>query len=109
MKILHIANFYGPKSGGIKTTIHDLGKRYEKAGHEFTFVVPGINLSKTKTPYGTALYLPSVSWLKTRVCIPIRLAKGPINKSVKRSEHSIRSGFITTMACLISLLLLKIR
>ncbi|NDE36610.1 MAG: hypothetical protein EB074_04130, partial [Actinobacteria bacterium] len=60
MKILHIANFYGPKSGGIKTTIHDLGKRYEAAGHEFTFVVPGINLSKTKTPYGTALYLPSI-------------------------------------------------
>lgn len=60
MKILHIANFYGPKSGGIKTTIHDLGKRYEEAGHEFTFVVPGINLSKTKTPYGTALYLPSI-------------------------------------------------
>jgi alpha-1,6-mannosyltransferase len=59
MKILHIANFYGPKSGGIKTTIHDLGRRYEQAGHQFTFVVPGINLSKTNTPYGSAIYLPS--------------------------------------------------
>ncbi len=59
MKILHIANFYGPKSGGIKTTIHDLGRRYEAAGHQFTFVVPGINLSKTNTPYGSAIYLPS--------------------------------------------------
>lgn len=59
MKILHIANFYGPKSGGIKTTIHDLGLRYEAAGHQFTFVVPGINLSKTNTAYGTAIYLPS--------------------------------------------------
>lgn len=59
MKILHIANFYGPKSGGIKTTIHDLGKRYQVAGHEFTFVVPGVNLSQTTTAYGTALYLSS--------------------------------------------------
>jgi alpha-1,6-mannosyltransferase len=59
LKILHIANFYGPKSGGIKTTIHDLGRRYEAAGHQFTFVVPGINLSKTTTPYGSAIYLPS--------------------------------------------------
>lgn len=59
MKILHIANFYGPKSGGIKTTIHDLGRRYEDSGHQFTFVVPGINLSKTNTAYGTAIYLPS--------------------------------------------------
>jgi alpha-1,6-mannosyltransferase len=59
MKILHIANFYGPKSGGIKTTIHDLGKRYQEAGHQFTFVVPGIHLSQTTTAYGTALYLSS--------------------------------------------------
>ena len=59
MKILHIANFYGPKSGGIKTTIHDLGRRYEIAGHEFIFVVPGINLAQTNTVYGKALYLSS--------------------------------------------------
>jgi hypothetical protein len=26
MKIVHIANFYGPKSGGIRTTLHELGK-----------------------------------------------------------------------------------
>ena len=59
MKILHIANFYGPKSGGIKITTHDLGRRYEIAGHEFIFVVPGINLAQTNTVYGKALYLSS--------------------------------------------------
>ena len=32
MRIVHIANFYGPNSGGIKTTIHELGKGYLQIG-----------------------------------------------------------------------------
>jgi alpha-1,6-mannosyltransferase len=59
MKILHIANFYGPKSGGIKTTIHYLGTRYLAAGHEFTFVVPGISLTNSETAYGRTFHLSS--------------------------------------------------
>ncbi len=38
MKIMHIANFYGPKSGGIRTTLHELGKGYISKGHEFVYV-----------------------------------------------------------------------
>ncbi|MEY4037598.1 MAG: hypothetical protein RL201_979, partial [Actinomycetota bacterium] len=41
MKIIHIANFYGPKSGGIKTTLHNLGTGYTSQGHDFTYIVPG--------------------------------------------------------------------
>lgn len=59
MKILHIANFYGPKSGGIKSTIHHLGTRYKSAGHDFTFVVPGVSVSNSETPYGRAFHLSS--------------------------------------------------
>jgi alpha-1,6-mannosyltransferase len=41
MRIVHVANFYGPKSGGIRTTLHELGKGYKARGHEFTYIVPG--------------------------------------------------------------------
>ena len=41
MRIVHVANFYGPNSGGIKTTMHELGRGYLAQGHEFIFIVPG--------------------------------------------------------------------
>jgi alpha-1,6-mannosyltransferase len=59
MKIIHIANFYGPKSGGIKTTLHNLGIEYGKIGHEFIYVVPGKKFSREKTAHGGCITLPS--------------------------------------------------
>jgi alpha-1,6-mannosyltransferase len=59
MKIIHIANFYGPKSGGIKTTLHNLGTEYQKIGHEFIYVVPGKKFSREKTLHGGCITLPS--------------------------------------------------
>ena len=59
MKIIHIANFYGPKSGGIKTTLHNLGSEYGKIGHEFIYVVPGKQFSREKTEHGGCITLPS--------------------------------------------------
>ncbi len=59
MKIIHIANFYGPKSGGIKTTLHNLGTEYGKVGHDFIYVVPGKKFSREKTSHGGCITLPS--------------------------------------------------
>ena len=59
MKIIHIANFYGPKSGGIKTTLHNLGSEYGKIGHEFIYVVPGKKFTREKTQHGGCITLPS--------------------------------------------------
>lgn len=59
MKIIHIANFYGPKSGGIKTTLHSLGTGYISQGHEFTYIVPGAGLHHEKTPHGIRITVPS--------------------------------------------------
>jgi alpha-1,6-mannosyltransferase len=59
MKIVHVANFYGPNSGGIKTTMHELGKGYLQMGHEFIYVVPGTQNLKESTPYGQKISLPS--------------------------------------------------
>ena len=59
MKILHIANFYGPKSGGIRTTLHELGAGYIARGHEFTYIVPGTGLYCEETPDGRKITVPS--------------------------------------------------
>lgn len=41
MRIVQLANFYGPRSGGLRTALHHLGAGYVTAGHEVVLVVPG--------------------------------------------------------------------
>jgi len=60
MRIVHIANFYGPKSGGIRTTLHELGSGYISRGHEFTYVVPGVGFFCEETPFGRKITVPSI-------------------------------------------------
>ncbi len=60
MKIVHVANFYGPNSGGIKTTLHALGRGYLEHGHEFIYIVPGTRLQSEVTSYGRKIELPSL-------------------------------------------------
>ena len=36
-----LANLYGPKSGGLKTTLNELSAQYEKLGHQVLIIVPG--------------------------------------------------------------------
>ena len=59
MRIVHVANFYGPSSGGIKTTLHELGRGYLKYGHEFIYIVPGPKYIREQTPFGLKISLPS--------------------------------------------------
>lgn len=60
MKIVHVANFYGPKSGGIRTTLHELGKGYKARGHEFTYIVPGNGFFCEETIHGRKITVPSI-------------------------------------------------
>ncbi len=60
MRILHIANFYGPKSGGIRTTLHELGAGYIAKAHEFIYIVPGTGLYCEDTPDGRKITVPSI-------------------------------------------------
>ena len=61
MRIVHVANFYGPNSGGIKTTLHELGRGYLEYGHEFIYIVPGVNFVEEITPFGRKITLPGVT------------------------------------------------
>lgn len=41
MRIVQLANFYGPRSGGLRTALHHLGEGYVAYGHSVILVVPG--------------------------------------------------------------------
>lgn len=57
MRIVHVANFYGPRSGGLRTTMHALGAGYEAAGHTMVMIVPGASDSDERTPAGRRITL----------------------------------------------------
>ncbi|MCW2690109.1 MAG: glycosyltransferase [Mycobacterium sp.] len=41
MRVVQVANFYGPRSGGLRTAVDRLGAEYCGAGHEVFLIVPG--------------------------------------------------------------------
>jgi len=52
VKIAHVANFYGPRSGGLRTAMHALGRGYLEAGHDVVLIVPGEHDAVEDTPFG---------------------------------------------------------
>ncbi len=60
MRIAHIANFYGPTSGGLRTAMHALGTGYLERGHEVLLVVPGPVDADEQTPHGRRITLQSL-------------------------------------------------
>ena len=57
MRIVHVANAYTPRSGGIRTTVHALGHGYRAAGHELVLVVPGPRACDENLPWGRRITL----------------------------------------------------
>lgn len=41
MHIVQVANFYGPRSGGLRTAVDQLGQGYNDRGHTVSVIVPG--------------------------------------------------------------------
>ena len=41
MRIVRLANFVAPHSGGLRTSLAELGAGYLAAGHEPVLVIPG--------------------------------------------------------------------
>lgn len=60
MRIVHVANFYGPRSDGLRTTLRQLGTGYQRAGHEFFAIVPGTKHGRIDTTYGTLITVPAL-------------------------------------------------
>ncbi|MBV9515065.1 MAG: glycosyltransferase [Mycobacteriaceae bacterium] len=52
MRVVQVANFYGPRSGGLRTAVDRLGAEYFAAGHDVFLIVPGQAASRTVLPSG---------------------------------------------------------
>ncbi len=61
MRVAQVANFYGPRSGGLRTAVDRLGAEYCAAGHEVFLIVPGSTATHTALPSGV-----------TRISVPAR-------------------------------------
>ena len=58
MRIAHVANFYGPRSGGLRTTMQRLGRGYTDAGHDVLHIVPGSDFDREWTESGQRVTIP---------------------------------------------------
>ena len=72
--IVRLANFVGPRSGGLRTALYELGRGYRAAGHDPVLVVPGPSFSDTATPQGRVITVPGpvVPWMGGYRVIPGR-------------------------------------
>ncbi|HYJ54659.1 MAG TPA: glycosyltransferase [Mycobacterium sp.] len=52
MRVVQVANFYGPRSGGLRTAVDRLGAEYCASGHEVFLIVPGRRTQTTVLPSG---------------------------------------------------------
>src|SRR6476619_6453672 len=62
MRVVQVANFYGPRSGGLRTAVDRLGAEYCARGHEVFLVVPGPSSECHELPSGVV-----------RISLPARL------------------------------------
>jgi alpha-1,6-mannosyltransferase len=62
MRVVQVANFYGPRSGGLRTAVDRLGAEYCAAGHEVYLLVPGDRAEAHRLPSGVR-----------RISLPARL------------------------------------
>ncbi|MBO3751328.1 glycosyltransferase [Streptosporangiaceae bacterium NEAU-GS5] len=58
MRIVRLANFIAPRSGGLRTALAELGSGYMAAGHEPVLVIPGPAFSDQDTPSGRTITVP---------------------------------------------------
>ncbi|OBH52839.1 glycosyltransferase [Mycobacterium sp. E2479] len=62
MRVVQVANFYGPRSGGLRTAIDRLGAEYCASGHEVFLIVPGQRTERAELYTGVV-----------RITLPARL------------------------------------
>lgn len=60
VRIVRLANFVTPASGGLRTALQQLGAGYLAAGHDPVLIVPGERPSDERTAQGRVITLPGV-------------------------------------------------
>ena len=57
MRIVRVANYVAPHSGGLRTSLRELGAGYLAAGHDPVLIIPGEGDSDEQTPQGRVITL----------------------------------------------------
>ncbi|MEJ1199720.1 MULTISPECIES: glycosyltransferase [unclassified Streptomyces] len=57
LRIVRLANFVAPASGGLRTALRELGKGFRAAGHDPVLVVPGEHADDRETEQGRVITL----------------------------------------------------
>ena len=57
MRIVRLANYVAPHSGGLRTSLRELGAGYLAAGHDPVLIIPGEQDSDEQTPQGRVITL----------------------------------------------------
>ena len=55
MRIVRLANYVGPRSGGMRTALRELGAGYLAAGHDPVLIIPGRRGGDELTPQGRVI------------------------------------------------------
>jgi alpha-1,6-mannosyltransferase len=58
VRIVRVANYVAPRSGGLKTALRNLGAGYQAAGHESVLIIPGEAFAEEETEQGRVITLP---------------------------------------------------
>lgn len=58
LRIVRLANFVAPASGGLRTALRELGRGFRAAGHEPVLIVPGERHTDRDTEQGRVITLP---------------------------------------------------
>jgi alpha-1,6-mannosyltransferase len=58
MKIVRMANYVGPRSGGMRTALRELGAGYLAAGHQPVLIIPGREPCDEELAQGRVITLP---------------------------------------------------
>lgn len=100
MRIVELANFYGPRSGGLRTALHQWGGGYVARGHDVALVVPGARRGEELLGNGVlriTVPAPVVPWTGGyRVADPRRVAdvlRGLRPDAVEVSDRLTLRGF----------------
>lgn len=61
MRIVQVANFYAPTSGGLRVALEETGQGFRRYGHERILIVPGRTGSVEQTPSGQRVTVRGLS------------------------------------------------
>ena len=78
MRVVQVANFYGPRSGGLRTAVDRLGAEYCARGHEVYLIVPGSHAERSRLSTGVlritvpAMSIPLTGGYRAVMPAPVR-------------------------------------